>query len=410
MFRFFNYFIGWSREGIVYLGKAEKRDDMKFFHLSDLHIGLKLMNHDLREDQEYILDRIIKEAHKEQPDAVVIAGDIYDKAVPSAEAVEVFDHFLEQLREAVPKAAIMMISGNHDSAPRVDCYRSVLSGQNIYMVGQPPRREDEYIEKVVLTDKYGEVNFYLLPFVKPSMVKMVVGTEDNGNNLSYNETVHRLIEREMVDKSSRNVLVSHQFYLPSGKKPEEIERMDSEVRTVGNIDEVSADVLETFDYAALGHIHKPMKVGNEVFRYCGTPLACSVSESGQEKSIIMVEMKEKGSEITTTLLQLKPLREVKVIKGTLEEVLKHSCRDYVTVVLTDKVDLDVIDMQERIRLAFPNLLEIRRENQRRTDYTRTLQEEKLLDPYELCCSFMKELDEDERALMRDVIHTVQGVK
>ena len=368
------------------------------------------MNHDLREDQEYILDRIIKEAHKEQPDAVVIAGDIYDKAVPSAEAVEVFDHFLEQLREAVPKAAIMMISGNHDSAPRVDCYRSVLSGQNIYMVGQPPRREDEYIEKVVLTDKYGEVNFYLLPFVKPSMVKMVVGTEDNGNNLSYNETVHRLIEREMVDKSSRNVLVSHQFYLPSGKKPEEIERMDSEVRTVGNIDEVSADVLETFDYAALGHIHKPMKVGNEVFRYCGTPLACSVSESGQEKSIIMVEMKEKGSEITTTLLQLKPLREVKVIKGTLEEVLKHSCRDYVTVVLTDKVDLDVIDMQERIRLAFPNLLEIRRENQRRTDYTRTLQEEKLLDPYELCCSFMKELDEDERALMRDVIHTVQGVK
>lgn len=410
MFRFFNYFIGWSREGIVYLGKAEKRDDMKFFHLSDLHIGLKLMNHDLREDQEYILDRIIEAAHKEQPDAVVIAGDIYDKAVPSAEAVEVFDHFLEQLREAVPKAAIMMISGNHDSAPRVDCYRSVLYGQNIYMVGQPPRREDEYIEKVVLTDKYGEVNFYLLPFVKPSMVKMVVGTEDNGNNLSYNETVHRLIEREMVDKSSRNVLVSHQFYLPSGKKPEEIERMDSEVRTVGNIDEVSADVLETFDYAALGHIHKPMKVGNEVFRYCGTPLACSVSESGQEKSIIMVEMKEKDSEITTTLLPLKPLREVKVIKGTLEEILKHSCRDYVTVVLTDKVDLDVIDMQERIRLAFPNLLEIRRENQRRTDYTRTLQEEKLLDPYELCCSFMKELDEDERALMRDVIHTVQGVK
>ena len=144
---------------------------MKFFHLSDLHIGLKLMNRDLREDQEYILDEITELARRERPDAVVIAGDIYDKAVPSAEAVEVFDRFLVGLTEAVPDAVIMMISGNHDSAPRVNCFRKVLSGQNIYMVGQPPRTESEYIEKVTLNDAYGEVNFYLLPFVKPSMVK-----------------------------------------------------------------------------------------------------------------------------------------------------------------------------------------------------------------------------------------------
>lgn len=383
---------------------------MKFFHLSDLHIGLKLMNHDLREDQEYILNKIAEAAHKEQPDAVVIAGDIYDKAVPSAEAVEVFDHFLVMMRNAVPSAVIMMISGNHDSAPRVDCYRSVLSGQNVYMIGQPPRREDEHIEKVVLTDEYGEVNFYLLPFVKPSMVKMAVGTDENGNNFSYDETICRLIAREAIDKTSRNVLVSHQFYLLSGKKAEEIERMDSEVRTVGNIDEVSADVLDPFDYAALGHIHKPMKVGNERFRYCGTPLACSVSESGQEKSIIMVEMKEKGCGLTTTLIPLEPLREVKVIKGTLEEVLRLPCGDYVSVVLTDKTDLDVIDMQERIRMAFPNLLEIRRENQRRAEYAGSLQQEDLLDPYDLCCSFFKEMDDDEKELVRDVILTVQGVK
>ena len=382
---------------------------MKFFHLSDLHIGLKLMNHDMREDQEYILSEVIEVAGREKPDAIVIAGDIYDKAVPSAEAVEVFDRFLVGLTEAVPDAVIMMISGNHDSAPRVNCFRKVLSAQNIYMVGQPPRTESEYIEKVTLNDAYGEVNFYLLPFVKPSMVKQITGTDKNGNNLSYNETLHRLIDRETINQNKRNVLVSHQFYLPTGKKAEEIERMDSEMRTVGNIDEVSADVLEKFDYAALGHIHKPMKVGSELYRYCGTPLACSVSEAQQQKGIIMVEMGVKG-EIKTTILPLEPLRQVKVVKGTLEEVLKESCKDYVTVVLTDKADLDVIDMQERIRLAFPNLLEIRRENQRKTDYTRTLQTEELLDPYELCCSFLKDLDEEEKMILQDVLHTVQGVK
>lgn len=198
---------------------------MKFFHLSDLHIGLKLMNRDLREDQEYILSKIVEAAGREEPDAVVIAGDIYDKAVPSAEAVEVFDRFLEELTETVPNAVIMMISGNHDSAPRVNCFRNVLSRQKVYMIGQPPRTKAEYIEKVVLHDTYGNVNFYLLPFVKPSMVKQVVGVDENGNNLSYNETLHRLIRREEIDENDRNVLVSHQFYLPVGKKADEIERM-----------------------------------------------------------------------------------------------------------------------------------------------------------------------------------------
>ena len=382
---------------------------MRFFHLSDLHIGLKLMNRDLREDQEYILSEVIEAADREKPDAIVIAGDIYDKAVPSAEAVEIFDRFLGELTEAVPSAVIMMISGNHDSAPRVDCFRKVLSRQKVHMIGQPPRTEDESIEKVTLEDKYGKVNFYLLPFVKPSMVKQVVGTDENGNNLSYNETLHRLIGRENINQDERNVLVSHQFYLPVGKKVEEIERMDSEIRTVGNIDEVSADVLEIFDYAALGHIHKPMKLGNENWRYCGTPLACSVSEAQQQKGIIMIEMGAKG-EVETTVLPLYPLHQVRVIKGELEEILAEKSQDYVTVILTDKKDLDVIDMQERIRLAFPNLLEIRRENQRKADYARVLKSETLMNPYELCCSFLKNMDEKEKEILQDVIHTVQGVK
>lgn len=382
---------------------------MKFFHLSDLHIGLKLINRDLREDQEYILRQITDIAVREQPDGIVIAGDIYDKAVPSAEAVEVFDGFIAGLAASLPDTAVMLISGNHDSGPRVNCFRSVLSRQNVHMIGLPPRREGEFIEKVTLSDEYGSVNFYLLPFVKPSMVKQLVGTDENGNNLSYNETLRRLIGREEINEAERNVLVSHQFYLPAGKNADEVERMDSEMRTVGNIDEVSADILERFDYAALGHIHKPMKVGGEFFRYCGTPLACSVSEAKQQKGIIMVEMGEKG-DVRTTVLPLEPLRQVRVIRGELSEVLEQACGDYVTVILTDRADLDIFDMQDRIRNAFPYLLEIRRETLRTADYSRGTAVQEELDPFALCCSFLKDADEGEKEILRDVINAVQEVE
>ena len=150
---------------------------MKFFHLSDLHIGLKLMNRDLLGDQAYILDQIVAAAKEQQPDAVVIAGDIYDKAIPSAEAVELFDRFVTGLAEALPDGEIMMISGNHDSAPRVNVFRGVLRCRKIHMIGMPPQRPEDSIEKVTMTDAYGNVNFYLLPFVRPSMVKQIVGTD-----------------------------------------------------------------------------------------------------------------------------------------------------------------------------------------------------------------------------------------
>lgn len=385
---------------------------MKFFHLSDLHIGLKLMNRDLREEQMDILRQVTDLAREEQPDAVVIAGDIYDKAVPAAEAVEVFDSFITELKRAVPEAEMMLISGNHDSGLRLNCFREILDEQKVHMIGLPPRREEEYIEKVTLQDEFGPVNFYLLPFVKPSMVKQIVGVDENGNNLSYDATLHKLIAREEVNTAERNVLVSHQFYLPVGENAESVERMDSEIRTVGNIDAVASDVLEAFDYAALGHIHKPMKVGSELYRYCGTPLACSVSEAGQQKGVIMVEIGEKDSKtsVKITVLPLKPLREVRIIKGSLEEVLVQACEDFVTVILTDRVDLDIMDMQDRIRMAFPYLLEIRREVLRKADYSEQLMAEKEQDPFELCCSFLKDLDDEEKTILQDVIHTVQGVK
>lgn len=385
---------------------------MKIFHLSDLHIGLKLMNRDLREEQMDILRQVTDLAREEQPDAVVIAGDIYDKAVPAAEAVEVFDSFITELKRAVPEAEMMLISGNHDSGLRLNCFREILDEQKVHMIGLPPRKEEEYIEKVTLQDEFGPVNFYLLPFVKPSMVKQIVGVDENGNNLSYDATLHKLIAREEVNTAERNVLVSHQFYLPVGENAESVERMDSEIRTVGNIDAVASDVLEAFDYAALGHIHKPMKVGSELYRYCGTPLACSVSEAGQQKGVIMVEIGEKDSKtsVKITVLPLKPLREVRIIKGSLEEVLAQACEDFVTVILTDRVDLDIMDMQDRIRMAFPYLLEIRREVLRKADYSEQLMAEKEQDPFELCCSFLKDLDDEEKTILRDVIHTVQGVK
>ncbi len=378
---------------------------MRFFHLSDLHIGLKLYNRDLREDQEYILERIAELAADRQPDAVVIAGDIYDKAVPSAEAVEVFDGFLSRLREAVPEAAIMLISGNHDSAPRVNCFRNILARQNVYMIGNPPMREGEMIQQVTLEDTFGPVHFYLLPFVKPSMVKNIVGTDEKGNNLSYEETLRRLIAREKIDTAERNVLVSHQFYLPQGKTAEEVERMESEIRTVGNIDQVSAEVLGPFDYAALGHIHKPMKVGTERYRYCGTPLACSVSEAGQEKSVIEVELGENG-ELKTNLLPLRPLRQIRLIRGTLADVLSQACEDYVTVILTDSGEGASEDTQDRLRAAFPLLLEVRRESVRQASLFSGTAAARELDPYELCLDFLGELDEEEEEIMRDVLEAL----
>ena len=376
---------------------------MKFFHLSDLHIGFKLVNRDMREDQEYILKQIAKKAEERQPDAVVIAGDIYDKAVPSAEAVEVFDNFISQLNEAAPKAEIMIISGNHDSGTRVNLYRSVLQRQRIHMIGIPPQLPDEYIEKVTLQDMFGSVNFYLLPFVKPSMMKLIVGSDDNGNNLSYDDTMHRLIQRENINETERNVLVSHQFYLPSGEDADKVERMESEIIMVGNVDQVRADVLQPFDYAALGHIHKPMRVGCDMYRYCGTPLACSVSEAGQQKGIIFVELAEKGT-VRTELLPLTPLRQVRIVKGSLEEVLLQGCDDFVTVILTDKVDYDVIDLQDRIRQTFPNLLEIRRNTQRAVDYSVQLAMDEELDAFELCNAFLKDLDEEEKTILQTAVN------
>lgn len=380
---------------------------MKFFHISDLHIGLKLMNKDLSEDQRYILDGVVKAIELRKPDAIVIAGDIYNNAVPSSEAIETFDNFISKMAAVAPDMAIMVISGNHDSAIRINQFRSVLAWHNIHLIGLPPQKKDEFIERVELSDEHGKVNFYLLPFVRPSFVRNVFGLAENENNLSYDETIHRLIDREKIDESERNILVSHQYYVPAGKNPAEIDRMDSEIISVGNIDMVEADILERFDYSALGHIHKPWKVLGECHRYCGTPLACSVSEAGQKKGIVMVELGEKGN-VNTEIIPLKPLREVKVVKGSLAEVLMETSDDYVTVILTDEETTDV-DSIDRIRSKFPNLLEIRREAVKREEVEKLKKISYELSEIENCRIFLNDIDDEEEKLLIDIINELKGV-
>ena len=382
---------------------------MKFFHLSDLHIGLRLMNYDLKKDFEYIFAQIITWAKKEEPEVIVIAGDIYDKAVPSAEAVEMFDRLMEGLVQALPKANVLIIAGNHDSATRINLFRNVLKSQKIYMIGQPPRTKEEYMEKVTVQDQYGEVNFYLLPFVRPSVVREIVGMDQQGNYRGYDASLRVMIEREHIDISKRNVLVSHQFFLPTGEKAENVARAESEIRMVGNIDEVCADILEVFDYAALGHIHKPMKVGSEVYRYCGTPMPMSISEAGQQKGIIVVEMEEKGV-VKTRVLPLNPLHQVCVISGKLEEILMKESTDYVSIQLTDEGEINVFDMQERIRRKFPNVLEVRRQNLQSVDYQMQYDPEEDMDAFSLCRAFLKDVDQEEEKLLKEVINFVQEVE
>lgn len=379
---------------------------MKIMHLSDLHIGIRLHNYDLREDQKYIFRQIIDCAGKEQPDVVVIAGDIYDKSVPSAEAVEIFDAFITEMSRVRRNMPVLVISGNHDSAQRIDCFRNILKEENIYMVGIPPQKQGEYIEQVTIHDESGPVHFYLLPFVKPASVRGIVGEDAT----SYDEALHLLLEREEINSRDRNVLVSHQFYVKDRGRADEVERAETEVYTVGNIDSVASDCLSPFDYVALGHIHKPMAVDGETVCYCGTPMAYSLSEEGQEKGVLIVTLGEKGTKPDIHRIPLEPLRRIRKEQGTLEQVLASPSEDYVWVSLTEKTDLDISDMQMRLREAFPHLLGVRNENAL-VPSQEDIQWEQLQEAtsYDLFLQFCPGLEEEDREIIKDVIHSVKGV-
>lgn len=380
---------------------------MRFFHLSDLHLGIKLYEHDLLKDQKAILDEIVALTRQYQPDAVVFAGDIYDRSVPPVEAVALFDDFMTQLRAALPNGEIMLISGNHDSAQRLDVFRSELSDRGIHMIGNPPMQKGETIERVTLTDDFGAVNFYLLPFVRPGMVRLVAGTKENGDNLSYPEAFSRLLALSPLNPNERNVLVSHQFFLPDGGDAENIERAENEVKQVGNLDAIPASLIADFDYAALGHIHKPMKVGSETLRYCGTPMPYSLSEENQQKGILMVEMGAKG-DVQTTVLPLHPVHQVRKLRATREALLSGASEDFVSICVTDAEAVEMVGLRELLRERYPNLLELRREREETVELAALQERRETLSPYELCLQFAGErLNAEEKSLLTEVMNAMK---
>ena len=380
---------------------------MRFFHLSDLHLGIKLYEHDLLKDQKAILDEIVALTRQYQPDAVVFAGDIYDRSVPPVEAVALFDDFVTQLRAALPNGEIMLISGNHDSAQRLDVFRSELSDRGIHMIGNPPMQKGETIERVTLTDDFGAVNFYLLPFVRPGMVRLVAGTKENGDNLSYPEAFSRLLALSPLNPDERNVLVSHQFFLPDGGDAENIERAENEVKQVGNLDAIPASLIADFDYGALGHIHKPMKVGSETLRYCGTPMPYSLSEENQQKGILMVEMGAKG-DVRTTVLPLHPVHQVRKLRATREALLSGASEDFVSICVIGAEATEMVGLRELLRERYPNLLELRREREETVELAALQERTETLSPYELCLQFAGErLNAEEKSLLTEVMNAMK---
>ena len=383
---------------------------MRIFHLSDLHIGLKLINRDLREDQEYILGQIIQKAAEKVPDAIVIAGDIYDKAVPSAEAVEVFDHFIGKLRNAVPDSVIMMISGNHDSPERISYGEELLREQKIMIAGV---YHDE-ITVIHTKDAYGDVDILLLPFIKPSAE--AAGTSEE----AVAKALGKYWEKEAAERSKlpagqsrqdtkRRILVTHFFVTDAGKEPV---LSDSETTIhVGGIDNVDASVFDGMDYVALGHIHRPQQIGNRQVYYAGSPLSYSFSEAGQKKKVLLVELKEKGN-CQVTELPLTPPREMRKLEGSMEELLRQgeedqNREDYVQAILTDQKEL--VDPMGVLRSVYPNLMQVvRKETAGSLQYTGEELKLKRRDPLTILedfYGFVREeaLTEEKKALLVQMI-------
>ena len=362
---------------------------MKFLHISDLHIGKRVNEFSMIEDQKYILRQIKKIALEQQVDAVMIAGDIYDKPVPSAEAVQLFDQFLTELADCGKK--VFAVSGNHDSAERIAFGAQLMSSREVYV--SPVY--DGTVKCVTCQDAYGELCIWLLPFIRPAavrhawrnmaeeagmenvirnmqtdsetMMEDVGGTkqdltqEDDVETVeTYQDALQYVVTHMPVDTSKRNILVAHQFVTGAS-------RCESEEISVGGLDQIEAGVFDVFDYVALGHIHSPQYIGRETLRYCGTPLKYSFSEAEQQKSVVVMEIKEKG-DVLIEKVPLKPLRDLRKIRGTYMELMSKDfyegtdTGDYLQITLTDEED--VPDGMAKLRTVYPNLMQLVYDNSR----------------------------------------------
>lgn len=325
---------------------------MKLIHLSDLHIGKRLHEVSFLDDQRYILSQILTIIENESPDAVLIAGDVYDKSIPAAEAVTLFDEFLTHL--AGKKTQVFIISGNHDSPERLSFGSRIMDMTGIHI---SPVYDKESVKPFVLEDGFGKCNIYMLPFIKPAHVRRFF--EDTEIE-SYTDAVKCAVDAMNVNTSERNVLITHQFVTGG-------EHSESEEVSVGGTDNVDASVFESFDYVALGHLHGPQSIGRETVRYCGTPLKYSFSEEKHTKSVTIVEMREKGSTSVRTV-DLVSMRELVTVKGKYMDVVDSKFRenlnpnDYYRVILTDEDD--VPEAASRLRAVYKNLLDLSFDNSR----------------------------------------------
>lgn len=338
-------------------------------HLADLHLGKRVNGFSMMEDQEYILNRIFEIMEEEQPDGLLIAGDVYDKTIPPAEAVRRMDDFLTAV--AAKHVPVFLISGNHDSAERVAFGHQLMQGSGIWI--SPVY--DGTIRHHTLKDRWGEVNIYLIPFLRPSVVRSFfpdVEIED------YTDALRTIVEDLQVDTSRRNVVLAHQFVTAAGALPE---TCDSEQLSVGGLDRVDGSVFSPFDYTALGHLHGPQRVGSETIRYAGSPLKYSFSELHQKKSVTVAELRAKG-ETEIRQIPLQPRREMTELRGTFEEILEEARKkgepqtDYYHMILTDETD--VVDALSRLREYYPNIMLLDYDNRR----TRSQKEVEQLDRVE----------------------------
>ena len=377
---------------------------MRFLHTADLHIGKRVNEFSMLEDQEYILRQILKTAGKEQVEAVLIAGDVYDKQVPSAEAVRLFDWFLTQLNSR--KLPVFVIGGNHDSVERLSFGAQIMEESGVYLT----QSYDGKVVPVRLEDEYGPVNLWMLPFLKPAMVKRFFSEQDI---VTYQDALETVIGHMELNREERNLLIAHQFVTGAVTGGSE----DSVEVFVGGVENVDASVFADFDYVALGHIHRAQSAGGEQIRYSGTPLKYSFSEIRHEKSVTIAELKEKGS-LTVHQEPLKPLHDMREIRGSYEElVLRENYQgtdleDYLHVILTD--ENDVPDVIGRLRSIYPNIMKLDYDNQRTRRNQELMKEEAAVEqsPMELLGQFFlqqnnQEMSPEQTEYARTLMETIR---
>ena len=373
---------------------------MKLIHLSDLHLGKRVNDFPMLEDQAYILDRILEIIDAEQPEAVLIAGDVYDKTIPSSEAVALLDDFLVKLADR--SLAVLLISGNHDSPERLAFANRLMEGRGVYIA---PVYHGE-VTPVTLEDVHGLVDFWLLPFLKPVHLRRFFPEEGVE---SYTDAMACAIRHMPLDPTRRNVLVTHQFVTGA-------ERCESEEVSVGGADNVDASVFAPFDYVALGHIHGPQSIGEERVRYCGTPLKYSFSEVRHQKSLTVIELEEKGT-LNLRAVPLTPKRDMVELRGGFAQISSPAFyeqvdRDaYVRVILTD--ENDIYGAMGQLRSIYPNLMRLDYDNLRTRSGTAELEEADVKrNPLELFEEFYQQQNhqpmlEEQRGYLAELLEAIQ---